>query len=119
MTKPSNLRHRAWWLIRLFRGEFKVEEILEIVSDGTEANARHNLSAYLNGMERAGIVRKKQMGVGAPISWLLIKDVGRTPPVVSTASGKKEAKKATSKTLAIALKRPMRGDVIDVEAVVV
>lgn len=115
--KKSIVRHRAWWLMRIYPSRFTVEQLLEIVSDGTEANARHNLNSYLNGLEKMGIVRRQQRDSKSTIYWSIIKDVGRKPPVVSNA--KSTPKEAESKPLAIGMKRPARGDVIDVEAVVV
>ena len=115
-TKKTNVRYRAWKVMRIFPRGFTVEEILEIVTDGTDTNARNTLNGYLNGLERMEIVRRQQRGPKATVYWNVIKDVGSKAPVVSNAP--KVTKSTSKEPLALTLQRPTRGDVIDVDAVV-
>ncbi len=114
--KKTNIRHRAWRVMRIYPSRFTVDEIVEIVTDGTDVNARNTLNGYLNGLERMNIVRRQQRDPKATVYWNVIKDVGCKAPVVSNAQ--KVTKSKSKEPLALTLQRPKRGDVIDVESVV-
>lgn len=54
-TVKRSLRRRAWWLIRR-RVTFTLPELLVILTDGSEQDAKRNLHQYLQALMRCGIL---------------------------------------------------------------
>jgi len=83
----GGLRERAWWLMRQTR-RFTIADLLDTLADGSERDARSNLTKYVRALERAGIVqrmRRKVPGFSATspgaVLWMLKLDLGRKAPV--------------------------------------
>ena len=88
-TRPGRqvgrgLRARAWWVLRK-DGRASLDGLLSVVAEGREKDARSNLSRYLHGLGKAGILQEDTRN-GKPV-WVLEKNLGRKPPVIRFTQG--------------------------------
>ncbi len=84
-TRTRGLRERAWWVIRA-RKDVSVNDLLSVLSDGSERDARGNLQRYLHWLALTGYLAKVVRGT-APVRYRLVRDSGRLAPVMRLRQG--------------------------------
>ncbi len=93
VTVTTGLRQRAWWVMRRRRA-FTLPELLAVVADGHEKDAKRNIGRWLRQLASAGYL--KVDGVRVPgtaltsngfLRYILVRDLGRKAPVVRARHG--------------------------------
>ncbi|WP_054774303.1 hypothetical protein [Methylogaea oryzae] len=85
-TKSVGLRARAWWVIRKNKVT-TMAGLLLTLADGSQKDAKSNLTHYLRALSRSGVLSRERIPDGKLTSngvyrYRLEKDFGAKPPVV-------------------------------------
>ena len=86
----GTIREKAWRAMQI-KGKFSLGDLCRAVLTGEEAGAdpKNNIGRYVTGLTRTGVLvaLKRRGAATSPTSngekrWLLLRDLGRQPPVV-------------------------------------